>query len=84
MDVGRSAVFADPMGAAFSIWQPRAHKGAGLVDEPGTYSWSELVTTDVPAASRFYETVFGWGTEGHGEGQGDSTSGRSMVAASAG
>ena len=70
MDVGRAAVFADPTGAVFSIWQPRAHKGAGLVNEPGTYSWSELVTTDVSAATGFYETVFGWGTEGHGEGVG--------------
>src|SRR5258708_2523577 len=29
MDVGRMAVFADPTGAAFCIWQPREHIGAG-------------------------------------------------------
>ena len=28
MDVGRMAVIMDPAGAAFSIWEPRAHIGA--------------------------------------------------------
>ena len=62
MDAGRMAVFADPSGAVFSVWQPNGHLGAGLVNEPGTYAWSELVATDVEGALAFYPAVFGWGT----------------------
>jgi len=60
MDAGRMAVFADPSGAVFSVWQPNNHKGAGLVNEPGTYAWSELVATDVAGALSFYPALFGW------------------------
>src|SRR5690348_7287486 len=31
---GRMAVFADPGGAAFSVWQAKQHRGAGVVNEP--------------------------------------------------
>jgi len=68
MDVGRMAIFADPAGAVISVWQPGAHKGAGIVNEPNSYSWSELVTTDVEGSKAFYGAVFGWGSETHGEG----------------
>jgi predicted enzyme related to lactoylglutathione lyase len=68
LDAGRMAVLMDPLGAVFSVWQPNQHAGAGIVNEPGTYSWSELVTTDVPASKAFYGAVFGWGAETHGEG----------------
>ena len=64
MDVlssGRMAVFADPVGAVFSVWQPREHIGAGIVNEHGTLSWNELMTTDVEASKAFYAAVFGWG-----------------------
>jgi predicted enzyme related to lactoylglutathione lyase len=60
LDVGRMAVFADPTGAVIAIWQPRAHPGAGLVNEPNTMCWNELSTRDVPGATAFYEQVFGW------------------------
>ena len=50
LDVGRMAVFTDPQGAVFSVWQAGTHPGAELVNEPGTWSWSELLTTDVEAA----------------------------------
>jgi hypothetical protein len=73
MTAGRMAVFADPVGAAFGVWQPGDHKGAALVNEPGTFSWSELVTTDIPASKAFYAAVFGWGAETHGEGPGAYT-----------
>ena len=68
MDNGLMAVFADPHGAAFSVWQPREFAGAQRVNEPGTYSWSELITTDVDASKAFYGAVFGWRFETHGEG----------------
>lgn len=62
LDLGRMAVCADPTGAVFSLWQPRAHVGAGRVGEPGTFCWAELATRDAAAAARFYGAVFGWGT----------------------
>lgn len=60
MGFGRMAVFTDPTGATFSIWQPMAHLGAGLVNEPGTLCWNELTTRQVEAAKPFYAAVFGW------------------------
>ncbi len=58
---GRMAVFVDPANAAFAIWQPREHPGAGLVNEPGTLRRNELYTRDHHAALTFYNAVFGWG-----------------------
>ena len=43
------------------------------MNEPGTWSWSELITTDVPASKAFYGAVFGWGSETHGDGPGAYT-----------
>ncbi len=60
LDVGRMAVFADPTGAACAVWQPRAHIGAGLVNEPGALVWNELSSRDTSAAAGFYSHVFGW------------------------
>jgi predicted enzyme related to lactoylglutathione lyase len=73
MDVGRMAIFADPQGAVIAVWQPGTHKGAGIVNEPNTYSWSELLTTDVDAAKRFYKAVFDWDAKTSGEGPGAYT-----------
>jgi predicted enzyme related to lactoylglutathione lyase len=64
MDAGRMAVLADPTGAVFSIWQPGVHQGAGIVNEPNTYSWNELITRDVDHAKAFYGEVFGWEYDG--------------------
>jgi predicted enzyme related to lactoylglutathione lyase len=63
LDVGRMAVFADPTGAAIAVWQPKLHKGAGLVNEPGALVWNELSTRDTAAAIAFYHEVFGWDAE---------------------
>ncbi len=63
MDVltaGRMAVFADPEGAVFCVWQPRDHKGAAFVREHGALSWVELGTRDPDSALAFYKAVFGW------------------------
>jgi predicted enzyme related to lactoylglutathione lyase len=62
MDLGRMAIFADPTGAVFGIWQPGTFVGAGLVNEPGALAWNELGTRDPDAAKAFYAAVFGWGT----------------------
>jgi hypothetical protein len=60
MDLGRMAVVQDPTGAVFSLWEPRAYIGADIIYEPGALGWNELVTRDLPAASRFYTSMFGW------------------------
>jgi hypothetical protein len=73
LDVGRMAVFMDPVGAVFSVWQPGSHPGAGLVNEPGTLSWNELITTDLDASAAFYGALFGWETDTRGEGPGAYT-----------
>jgi hypothetical protein len=60
MSFGRMAVFMDPVGAAFSIWQAGDHVGAGLVNEPNTLCWNELACRDPEGAKSFYGAVFGW------------------------
>jgi hypothetical protein len=60
MDIGRMALFADPSGAAFGIWQPRTFAGADLVNEPGSLCWNEVLTRNAEAARAFYPAVFGW------------------------
>ena len=57
---GRMAVFADPEGARFCVWQARDHNGAELVNAPGSWNFSSLNTRDLEAAERFYGAVFGW------------------------
>ena len=61
-DLGRMAVFVDPAGAGFGVWQPGTHIGAELVDEEGTCSWIELASRDQAVAHPFYNAVFGWET----------------------
>jgi uncharacterized protein len=73
LDVGRMAVLADPLGAVISVWEPRAHQGAGIVNEPGTMCWNELMTTDIERSKAFYKMLFGWGAETHGDGPGAYT-----------
>jgi predicted enzyme related to lactoylglutathione lyase len=56
----RSTVVADASGAVFGLWQSTGFAGAQLRGEPGTMAWSDLHTADVPAATSFYGSVFGW------------------------
>jgi uncharacterized protein len=63
MDLGRMAIFADPTGAVFGIWQAGTFPGAALVNEYGCFGWNELGTRDPGAAREFYGAVFGWGFE---------------------
>ena len=62
MDAGRMAVFADPEGAAFCVWQAKEHKGARIVNEAGSLNFNGLNTRDVEGARSFYGSVFGWQT----------------------
>ncbi len=60
MDAGRMAVIRDPVGAAFSVWQVRRHKGAGVVNQPNAMAWTELAARDQDRAAGFYTALFGW------------------------
>ncbi len=59
-DIGRMAVFADPSGAVFGVWQPKSFPGADVVNEPGSFCWNEVLTRDADAGKAFYPAVFGW------------------------
>jgi predicted enzyme related to lactoylglutathione lyase len=61
MQAGRMAVFQDPAGAFFSVWQPNEHKGAEIANEDNAWGWSELNTNDIAGARKFYQKVFDWG-----------------------
>lgn len=63
MDAGSMAVFADPTGAVFCIWQSGNHKGSEVVNKPVSLSWNELHTRDLATAKDFYPKVFGWGVK---------------------
>lgn len=59
-DYGRLAVVADPAGAVFGLWQAGQLPGSGLLGEPGSFAWTELLTRDLERAWQFYAAVFGY------------------------
>jgi predicted enzyme related to lactoylglutathione lyase len=60
-NVGRMQMMKDPQGAAFYIMQPASSaETPEAAAEIGEASWHELMTTDAPAAMKFYSQVFGW------------------------
>jgi predicted enzyme related to lactoylglutathione lyase len=61
-DSGRMAIFADPEGAEFRVWQPAQHRGSRIVNEHGSVNFNTLHTRDVERAKAFYGAVFGWET----------------------
>jgi predicted enzyme related to lactoylglutathione lyase len=65
-EIGKLAVFTDPVWAQFCAWQAGAREGAELVNEPSAWSMSALQTDDTERAARFYGEVFGWETESFG------------------
>jgi predicted enzyme related to lactoylglutathione lyase len=62
MDAGRMAVFTDPEGAAFCVWEAKENKGAQIVNEPGSLNFNGINTRDVEGAKSFYGSAFGWRT----------------------
>jgi predicted enzyme related to lactoylglutathione lyase len=70
MDQGKFAVFTDPAGAFFSVWQPGKHVGAEVFNEPGSLSWNELMTSDADGAKAFYPQVLGVGVRSVSMGEG--------------
>lgn len=58
--VGRSAYCADPTGAFFGLWEGAGLIGFGLVNEPGSVAWNDLMTRDLEGSKAFYGKVFGF------------------------
>lgn len=69
-DSGTMAVFLDPTGAYFSVWQPDRHRGAEITSLPGSMTWAELYTTDIEAAKGFYSAVLTLSTRDVSMGEG--------------
>ena len=59
MDAGRMSVINDPAGAFLLLWTPTNNIGAGRVNEPGAFTWCELVAAPNDRTASFYETVLG-------------------------
>ena len=73
---GRWAALTDPDGAHIRLWQPGYRHGAQLVNAPGSWNSSDLVTTNATGAKAFYGAIFGWEADpvdfGGGDTDGDS------------
>lgn len=63
LDKGSMALITDPTGAMVGLWQPATHTGAQWVNEPNSWTWSELMTTDMAKAEEFWGELFGWKSE---------------------
>ncbi len=61
-EAGRMVICRDPEGAAFRLWQAGRHPGAQVVNEAGSWNFSDL-HTDRPEAIGFYADLFGWSIE---------------------
>ncbi|WP_028638511.1 VOC family protein [Nocardioides sp. URHA0032] len=59
MDLGRMAAIKDPSEARVNLWQAGATIGTVRANEPGTPIWNELISPDLPAATKFYSDVLG-------------------------
>jgi predicted enzyme related to lactoylglutathione lyase len=59
-DAGQLAIYTDPAGARFAVWQPERHTGVDVLDVPNSFTWVELACRDIEAAKTFYGSVLGW------------------------
>lgn len=59
---GRSVNLRDPTGVPFRLWQAGRHPGAQIVNEPGSWNFSDL-HTDEPGSIAFYADAFGWAVQ---------------------
>jgi uncharacterized protein len=78
-NAGRVAALRDPTGGIVSLWQPRAHAGAELMDDVGALRWHELATSDVERAKSFYGQLLGWQYEADPDGGTTITSAGSRI-----
>lgn len=65
--VGHSAYCSDPTGAFFGLWQGEGLIGFGLVNEPGSVAWNDLLTRDLEGSKAFYRNVFGYSYDDRGD-----------------
>jgi predicted enzyme related to lactoylglutathione lyase len=59
-EAGRMAVFMDPQGHVFGVWQAGTTTGVEIFNEPGALVWNELAAPDPAAARDFYASAFGY------------------------
>jgi len=45
------------------VWQGKKNAGVGVLDEPGSLCWTELMTRDPAGAAKFYSSLLPWKTE---------------------
>jgi uncharacterized protein len=60
MAAGRMAVLGHPAAGTIGAWQPGEHRGAEVVNDPGSFNWCELHTRDPAAAKPALSAIFGW------------------------
>ena len=70
--IGKFAVVMDRQEAMLKALEPAGPIELPLEPASGQFYWNELLTTDVPSARSFYQSVFGWSaidqfTQGKGE-----------------
>ncbi len=58
-DAGRWVVAQDPSGAFVRFWQAKNHIGHSVANEPGAFTWAELLSRGVKKALPFYKSVLG-------------------------
>jgi uncharacterized protein len=59
-EAGTLAFIQDPTGATVGLWEKNQHFGAQQVNDPGCFSWNELVSRDIDKATKFFGELFGW------------------------
>ena|ERR1051326_3049632 len=60
MEAGRMAVVADPAGAVFAVWEPKANSGIGIAGVDGSLCWADLSVSNRDVVESFYCDLFGW------------------------
>jgi len=56
--LSRTLIAVDPGGCYFGVWEPGDLPGSGVLDEPGSLTWNELLTRDYDRVQGF-NAVFG-------------------------
>jgi uncharacterized protein len=59
-EAGKMAVFADPEGSRFAVWQAINHIGIKRSQENNALCWVELACRNTEEAKTFYTSVLGW------------------------
>ncbi len=57
--LSRTLIAVDPGGSYFGVWEPGDLPGSGVLDEPGSLTWNELLTRDYDRVQDFQLAVFG-------------------------